>query len=219
VTVAELFEAIEADDAPRVESMLIAEPTLAGARGLDGTSAVRAAVYRMNPATTEAVLRARPSLDVFDAAAVGDVVRLRALLDENPAEANRLSNDGFTALHLASFFGHLEAARLLLDRGATVSTTASNPMRVTPLHSAAAGGDGRIVTLLLERGADPNLRQSGGYTALHAAAQNGDLEMVRSLIDHGANRGSRSNEGTTPAQTAARAGHARVVEALEGEER
>ena len=56
----------------------------------------------------------------------------------------------------------------------------------TELHSAAQAGDVDTVRSLLERGADPNARESGDNTyPLHWAAANRHLEIVRALLDAG----------------------------------
>ena len=60
-------------------------------------------------------------LSVFEAAAFGRLDALRWSLDADPAQATALSDDGFTALHLAVFGGQEEAVRLLLERGADKS--------------------------------------------------------------------------------------------------
>lgn len=65
----------------------------------------------------DVLLEAGPELDVFDAAAA-DVDRLTELLDGDERLAGAWSEDGFTPLHLASFFSRGAAVRLLLDRGA-----------------------------------------------------------------------------------------------------
>jgi ankyrin repeat protein len=56
--------------------------------------------------------------DVFEAAALGEVETLRTLLDADASGVSAWSDDGFTPLHYAAFFGRPEAARLLLERGA-----------------------------------------------------------------------------------------------------
>ena len=43
-----------------------------------------------------------------------------------------------------------------------------------------------LVRLALEYGADPNLRQGGGFRAIDAARQNGDSRVERLLLEHGA---------------------------------
>jgi uncharacterized protein len=148
------------------------------------------AVYRGDRARADELLAADPELDVFEAAAVGKVDRLRELLDEDPSLANAWAEDGFQPLGLASFFGHLEAARLLVERGAEMNSASRNDMKVMPLHSAAATGDPEaryaLAKLLLERGADPNARQQDGFTPLMAAEAHGDDGLRRLLIQHGA---------------------------------
>src|SRR5215218_1568853 len=143
------------------------------------------AIYQGDQARADELLAADPELDVFEAAAVGRSERLRELLDEDPELANAWADDGFQPLGLASFFGHVEAARLLLERGAEVNSASRNEMKVMPLHSAAATSDPRkryeLARLLLEHGADPNARQQDEYTPLMEADQNGD-ERLRSLL-------------------------------------
>ena len=148
------------------------------------------AVYRGDQARVDEVLAESPELDVFEAAAVGRTDRVRELLDQDPALANAWAEDGFQPLGLASFFGHVEAARLLVERGAEVNSASRNDMKVMPLHSAAATGDPdaryELAKLLLEAGADPNARQQDDYTPLMAAEQHGDERLSELLLAHGA---------------------------------
>jgi ankyrin repeat protein/catechol 2,3-dioxygenase-like lactoylglutathione lyase family enzyme len=56
----------------------------------------------------------------------------------------------------------------------------------TGLHTAAQGGHGEAVKLLLRHGADPNAREAGDNTyPLHWAAANRHLEIVRALLEAG----------------------------------
>ena len=56
----------------------------------------------------------------------------------------------------------------------------------TALIAAAAGGHGNIVSLLLDRGADPNLGVPGDGNPLIMAASEGRTEMVSLLLGRGA---------------------------------
>src|SRR6187397_2516574 len=126
------------------------------------------AVYRGDQARADELMAESPDLDVFEAAAVGRADRLRELLDDDPSLANAWAGDGFQPLGLASFFGHVEAARLLVERVAEVNSASRNDMKVAPLHSAAAEKDPEtryeLATVLLEHGADPNARQQDDFT-------------------------------------------------------
>jgi uncharacterized protein len=151
------------------------------------------AIYRGDTARAEELLADQPELDVFEAAAVGKTERLCELLDQDPSLANAWAEDGFQPLGLASFFGHVEAARLLVERGAEVNSASRNEMNVMPLHSAAATPDPEsryeLAKLLLEQGADPNARQQDEFTPLMAADQHRDERLGDLLLEHGATRG------------------------------
>lgn len=151
------------------------------------------ALYRGDRARADELLAADPKLDVFEAAAFGRTDRLRDLLDEDPARANAFGGDGFHPLGLACFFGHVDAARLLLDRGADVNALSTNEHVQTAAIHAAAAANGKdettryeLVKLALEHGADPNLAQGGGFRAIDAARQNGDARVEQLLVEHGA---------------------------------
>jgi ankyrin repeat protein len=151
------------------------------------------ALYQGDRVRVDELLAGDPKLDVFEAAAFGRTDRLRELLDEDPSRANEFGNDGFHPLGLACFFGHLEAARLLLDRGADVNALSTNEhVQTAAIHAAAAalGTDEatryELVQLALEHGADPNLEQGGGFRAIDAARQNRDARVEQLLIEHGA---------------------------------
>ena len=126
----ELFEAIEAGDVGRVDAILESDPPLASSRDASGVSALMRARYRFDNALTEAVERRLDVLDVFEAAAFGDVDRLTQILGAEPSLVNDYSGDGFTALHFAAFFGRHDAAALLTDTAAQRELrTATHPAK------------------------------------------------------------------------------------------
>lgn len=193
----DVFAAIEAGDADAVRVAVQQDPGNASARNQARLSAVLAAQYRHRPDIVDVLLSARPELDVFDAAAVGDVGRLTEILDAQPDAVNAYSPDGFFPLGYAAYFGHPEAVRLLLTREADVGTVARNPMQVQALHSAVAGRNAEAVRLLLEAGADPNAEQHGGWTPLMAAEEHGDQPVIELLIAHGADPASGKRSTTS----------------------
>jgi ankyrin repeat protein len=173
------------------------------------------AVRAGDHARVKELVAADPSLAVFAAAIQGDTEELTALLTANRSLIGLLSSDGWTPLHLAAFFGKTEAARLLLNKGASVNARSTNPMENMPLHAAAAGGHGELVKLLIDNGAPVNARQHGGWAPLHAAAQNGDLEMAKALIAAGADVNVRADNNQSPLDLALTKAHQPMVDCLE----
>jgi ankyrin repeat protein len=157
------------------------------------------ALYTGDRAKADALLAQDPELNVFEAAATGRTARLRELLSQDPSLANAFGDDGFHPLGLACFFGHVDAARVLLEHGADVDALSRNEhIRTAAIHAAAASGETgtdeatryELVSLLLEHGADTNVGQGGGadegFRAIDAARQNGDTQVEQLLLRHGA---------------------------------
>ena len=211
----DLFEAIESNDVNRVRGMVDADPSLATSRDAEGVSALMRARYRFDDALIGAIRSHVPEFDPFEAAAFGDVQRLGELLESDRASVAAASEDGFSALHLAAFFGHPDAVRLLLRLGADVNVPGSGWMTGTPLHSAASARHGDVVAVLLEAGADPNVRQSGGWTPLHSAAHNGDLPIITLLLAAGSDPSAVNDEGVSVHEMAQRSGDPASVAAIE----
>ena len=207
-TAADLIEAVNAGDPDRVRSILAEDPSLVTTRDEAGVSALMLARYRFDRAVTDALLAADPELDVFEAAALGYVDRLRERLLDDPEAAAAFSPDGFTALHFAAFFGKPEAAKVLLEHGASVDVYTRNGFANQPLHAAAAGRHIEVCRVLLAAGADVNATQHGGFTPLHEAAQHGDVEMSELFLSAGADPSLTTAAGETAAYLAAAAGHA-----------
>lgn len=102
----------------------------------DAVSPVRQALYRGDRAGAAAAAEG-VALDLFDAAALGRVERVRELLDADPELVQTLSEDGFSALHLSCFSGGGEMTRLLVERGAPLERVGQSPIaRVRPLGTA-----------------------------------------------------------------------------------
>jgi ankyrin repeat protein len=210
----DIFEAILAGDADAVAGMLAADPALASARNGEGASALMVAWYTFNPRLRALLREHARDLDVFEAAIVGDVDRVAALVDGDPSLVRAYSADGFTALHFAGFFNQPEVARTLLGRSAPLDAVTRNPLANMPLHAAAAGRANDVCRMLLEAGADPNATQHGGFTPLHEAAHHGNTELVELLLAHGGDAALRNEDGKTAAELADDEGHAAVAERL-----
>jgi uncharacterized protein len=155
-------------------------------------SDVLQAIYRGDRDEAER-LAAGKELDVFEASALGRTERVRELVDADRSLVNAYGDDGFHPVGLASFFGHVDTARLLFERGADANQIARNEHIQTAAIHAAAAAEGKeedvryeLVKLALDHGADPNLEQGGGFRAIDAARQNGDTRVEQLLLERGA---------------------------------
>jgi ankyrin repeat protein len=206
----EFFDAIKRGDLEEVERRLQQDPILIHARE-NGLSPILVAAYHREPVIASFLADKTVAISIFEAAATGKINNVIRLLARDPDKVNSYAEDGFQPLGLACFFGHFDVAEYLLKAGAIVNSKSRNGLQAAPIQSAAAGGHRKIVKLLLEHGADPNIREANGFTPLHAAAQNGDEELIRTLLFGGADMTVKSNNGKTALDLALEAGHDRAT--------
>jgi len=211
----EAFEALKKGDVAKVKSLVAANPALATAKDAQGVSLLLQARYRFLGPLVDQIRAAHPGIDLYEACALGDTKRIAELLGANAGSLQSYSADGYTPLHLAAFFGQVEAMKLLLDRGAKIEAVSTNAMKVTPLHSATAGGSVEAVELLLAKGANANARQHGGFLPLQSAASNGNVAMVKALLEKGADASLASDDGRTAADLARAQDNDEVLALLE----
>jgi RNA polymerase sigma factor (sigma-70 family) len=173
------------------------------------------------------------SVDVFQAAALGDLPRLRALLDEDPRRVNARDAKDRTPLYEAAHNLHLAAVDLLLARGADVEARTAwgeTALSTAVAHSWDAGGPA-VVDRLRAAGASLTLRDAlclgelprvkellgeaserlherwWDETPLHIAARWGHRDLAAYLLDLGHELNLLDGQGNTPAALAAKWGH------------
>ncbi len=181
-----MLKAVQGSDLPQVQALLAQNPRLATVRTTVNLSPILTATYNGQPAIASALAAAKGELDLFEAAATGNQEELKNNITYAAYAINWFNTDGFTALHLACFFGHAELVRMLLAAGADVHVVAKNDMRIQPLHAACANGNVEIARLLLEHGAAVNATQQNDFTPLMAARQNQNERLLQLLEEFGA---------------------------------
>lgn len=85
----------------------------------------------------------------------------------------------------------------------------------TALIWASGNGDVDMVQLLIDNGADINIKNKDGYTALIWASSEGHLDVVRLLLDAGANANIKDNWGNTALDEAILNGYINISKLLE----
>jgi ankyrin repeat protein len=108
-----------------------------------------------------------------------------AFLLEHGMDPDHMNWHRFTLLHHMAAEGEIGKARLLLDHGADIEAI-DDEYRSTPLGVAARRGQGALVELLLERGADPTAAGAAWATPLAWATKKGHSHIVEMLRAAGA---------------------------------
>jgi uncharacterized protein len=194
----QLFDAIKHGDEQKTAELIDQHPDLLLQAAPDGPTPLLLALYYNNRPISNLIIERGHTLTIHEAAAYGDAVRVRALVEGQPDLVNQPGPDGHYPLGLACFFLNTAVVEYLIRMSADVNAASQNDQRVTPLHAAAASRSISLARLLLENGADPNARQNGGFTPLHSAAQNGQVELIEVLLEHGAQRNVLTDDGKTP---------------------
>jgi uncharacterized protein len=211
---AQILAAVSAANWNEVRQRVNASPALAAIRDDAGVSLTMMLAYR-GANELASLVASHLAPDVFEATTLGDTARLEQILAATPEAVNSQSADGWTALHLAGFFGQVEAAKLLLAHGASVSAYGNNYMRNLPLHAALSGAQNQaLVSLLLEHGANANAAGATGITPLHLAASRGNQALIDLLLAKGADKSSKMDNGQQPADLAREHGHPAMAQAL-----
>ena len=147
----------------------------------------------------------------IEAAQSGNTAAILDLLKKGLDVNARDDQDGRTILMHATWFGHIDVMRILIDKGADVN--AKNKNGATALILAADKGNAEIVSFLIDKGADFNAKDKNG-TALILAADKGNAEIVSFLIDKGADINMKDSLGYTPLMKAVGRGHTSTMRIL-----
>jgi hypothetical protein len=138
-----------------------------------------------------------------------DVVSV--LLDSKVANSNILNKSGYTSIMLISLAKinnptHRAVVRRLFSLG-DINIRASQHGQ-TALMLAVSHGRLDMVQLLVESGADLNIRDEDGSTALMCAAEHGQMEIVKYLLSQtDTDVLAKDNDGLTALAVAMEAGH------------
>lgn len=182
--------------------------------------------------------------EMLDAVKSGNLDKVRHLLTVDEKLKNAKTEEGQTAVLLAAYYRAAEIKELLLRQGAELNVyeaaavgdaarvkqwVAETPGLVnshsfdgyTPLGLAAHFGHEETAALLLQAGADPNLRGSDGKLdnmPLHAAIAGNHINLVRLLLDHGGGIDSPCEgewrKGFTPLHVAAHFNRVEIAKLL-----
>ncbi|XP_053983361.1 poly [ADP-ribose] polymerase tankyrase-2-like [Hylaeus volcanicus] len=134
--------------------------------------------------------------------------------DCNRAFVNARDNTGISLLHAAAQIGCSQIVEHLLNYGAYVNCICMSRKGYTPLHFPVGTRNKEVITLLLSRGANVDVKAEGSITPLHIAAGKGNEEAVKLLLNRGADINASTKGNLMPLHFATRRGHGTVVNLL-----
>jgi len=208
------FDAIRAGDVAAVRALLDQDSTLLGAKNAQSQSPVLFSIYNRQKEIRDFLVLRGAVLELHEAAAAGDLARVKQLVEKDAALARSYSPDGFPVVALAAVFGNLEITKYLHAKGADINAAATNGSGYNALSGAVTSGHTEIVKWLLENGAEPNYRYSNDYSPLLNAAANGHLEILKLLQARGADLHARTSDGKNALAYAEERKHTAIAEYL-----
>ena len=176
---------------------------------------------------------------IYTAASLGDIEKVKSLI-KSGVSVNGDPRSSSTPLYWAVKNEHRDVAKLLIDKGADVSSAHllyyasmhgyrdmaeffiekganvnSRYWEDTPSHYAVWGGHTDVLELLLAHGADANQKGQHGRSLLHLAAGSGSVDMTKMVLGKRADVNAKENGGgQTPLHRAVGKGHAAVAKLL-----
>ena len=106
------------------------------------------------------------------------------------------------------------ASTSISPEGNVSAGDSSSPSRGPALHSAIAKNDRELVRILIEGGANVNVKDVFGDTPLHAAIEQGNNDMVILLVEAEANVDAKDSFGDTALHRAISKGDTSIVRTL-----
>jgi ankyrin repeat protein len=133
---------------------------------------------------------------IHDAIKANDIDKVKEIVEQG-GDINITDGRGRTPLYYAAWLGKKEIAEYLISKGADMTKGASWKGYDTPLHEAAKYDHIDIVKLFLDKGVDPNIRNSAGQTPLMHATWECHPEIIGLLVKYGANINLKDKSGQT----------------------
>jgi pectate lyase len=117
------------------------------------------------------------------------------------------------SMHTAAYLGDIDKVRNFIEAGTNVN---GEPLRggITPLYWAVREHHEDVAELLIEKGANVQVKNRRGWTPLHHAVRGGNRDMVELLITKCADVNAKLKSGKTALSLAKERGHTEIVELL-----
>ncbi|XP_040586253.1 putative ankyrin repeat domain-containing protein 19 [Mesocricetus auratus] len=153
-----------------------------------------------------------PENSFHEAVCRGELIEALHLLASKKFNINHRDTGKRTALHFASFYGHVHLVNFLLLNGSEIN--ALDKKKCTPLVKAVQSRKNEIVFVLLDERADPNIKDINGESAIHQAVYVDNLDILSNLLTFGGDIEDQTKDGFTPLLLALRERKLHIAEYL-----
>ncbi|KAF8763623.1 Serine/threonine-protein phosphatase 6 like protein [Argiope bruennichi] len=188
-----------------VVKILLNQKAKINARSADGSSPLHLAVYPGHTSVVKLLIENGANVNIADyknrtaielAVAHGKLEIVKMLSKLKRVNIHDKANDGFSLLHIAAQFGHLNIMKYLIEIGADINS--ENDAGTKPIHFAAREGHKDIVQFLLD--IDPSSKHLTivGQTPVHYAVLGGHIDVLQFLIDRKFDINASSRKGVLP---------------------
>jgi uncharacterized protein len=148
---------------------------------------------------------------IFDVARNGTLMEVKALTKNNPDIINKLSKEGYSVLTLACYYSNNDVASYLIEHVKDINSKSGYG---TPLMAATVKKNSKLVKLLLENNANPNLTDQNNSTALHFSVIFNQQEIIELLMKYKANPNIKDNRGNTALDYAKITNNSNIIQLL-----
>jgi ankyrin repeat protein len=195
---ASIHESCRQGDVNAVRALIATDPTAVDADDEHGWRPIFHAGLWRHEAVVRLLIEAGADLAAHD----GYVMHYAGEVPNNKAIVSLLVQYGALDAHVrptddlmrqflaAVFLADAERVRSLLGRHPHLATTPDGRGDL-PIHHAARNGDTEVVHLLIEYGADVNVRNPRGHTVLYCAGGHGHLDTLQLILNAGADIDAR----------------------------
>ena len=166
-----------------IAALLLANGANANAKSREGYTPMHVAAVSGYKDFIDLLVANKAEFNIHDAAAIGDLERVKVMLKDNPDLVFSKDFSGQTALHWAAAKGKINVVKFLLANKADVNAKAGKS-GMTPLFNAVSSRHKDVVELLLNGGADVNAK-SNDKTPLRFARSVNCADMADLLRQHG----------------------------------
>jgi len=153
--------------------------------------------------------------NLLDAATSDNALAVKKLLDDEATDPSVCDPNGWTALHIASFQGHIAVVHeVLSSRHARALVNLPDKKGRTPLHLAASQDHAEVAASLLAAGSSGDARDANKLLSIHKAAYAGAASVLKLLARQRMHVNDSLHDGMTPLHMASWQGSVECINVL-----